>query len=140
MSADVIWLSHHRQHQHDRCVDVAGYLVCRRCLALYPLLIVVGLVFAVTGPAASPWMSSLIWFTPVPATIDYALLGLALTRYDARHVIVLTALAAVGLGAALSYHLASPFDRRFVVPAATFAGVWLLAALFGLRRSRAYLG
>lgn len=141
MGRDVIWLSHHREHQHDRCVEVSGYLVCRRCLALYPLLLVVAVGFAVLGPVGSPWMSALIWLGPVPATVDYVLLGLGRARYNARRVVVLTALAALGLGAALSYHLVSPFDRRFVVPALAFSSVWLLAALAGdsggLRRTRA---
>ena len=34
-----IWLSHHWQDQHDRCVRLGGHSVCRRCLVLYPLVV-----------------------------------------------------------------------------------------------------
>ena len=35
-----VWLSHHQPDHLDRCVVVGGRLVCRRCLALWPLTFV----------------------------------------------------------------------------------------------------
>ena len=30
-----VWLSHHSQHEADRCVRIGGAHVCRRCLAMF---------------------------------------------------------------------------------------------------------
>ena len=62
-----LWLSHHWPHDFDRCVDVRGYKVCRRCAVLYPLGLLSALVLGAVGSwpeAMDPW---LVWLLPAPA-------------------------------------------------------------------------
>jgi hypothetical protein len=128
-----IWLTHHREHHHDRCATVAGHLVCRRCLALYPLLFVVAVVVAGLGPGR---LASIIaWVAPIPATIEYLAVGARVLAYRPRRVVAVTVLAALGFGCAVAFHFVTPFESRFLGPAGVHAGLWLVGALLGAWRS-----
>ena len=48
-------LSHHFPEDYDRCAVVAGFHVCRRCLVLYPVALVTGVVISL----GSWWPDSL---------------------------------------------------------------------------------
>ena len=66
-----LWLSHHWPHDLDRCIDVRGFKVCRRCAVLYPLGLLSALVLGAVGSwpdAVDRW---LVWLLPLPAFVDF---------------------------------------------------------------------
>ena len=46
-----MWHAHHWPDEYDRCTMIGGRPVCRRCLTLYPLAVVVAV--ATVGKAAA---------------------------------------------------------------------------------------
>lgn len=65
-----LWLSHHWPHDFDRCIEVRGRKVCRRCSVLYP----VGILSAVVLAHVATWPSSIdLWLVvllPFPAFVE----------------------------------------------------------------------
>ena len=94
-----LWLSHHHAHQADRCVRIAGVAVCRRCLVLYPVALVVG----IAGVAGLRWPVSLdatlLWMLPIPAVLDLLADTLSGEHRPQRQVVA-TAVLAVAMGVA----------------------------------------
>lgn len=122
-------LSHHAQHELERCIVVNGRHVCRRCSVLYPLaFVVMTLVLTKVGGlhASLPLMILL----PVPVTIEFLAEQLGALRYDARRQVVVTALAAPALGMGLARVLTNRADHGFwlmvAVHAVPCAVIWAL--------------
>src|SRR5437764_525046 len=102
----MIWLSHHRADELDRCWRIGGQDICARCLGTYPVLFAVfaaqlavhaplsavldvPLALALTVPALGDWAYGR--FRPHALsnawrTLTGALLGLALGRTLFIHV------------------------------------------------------
>ncbi len=133
-----MWLSHHWEQDHaERCVQVAGHPVCRRCLALYPL----GLLVAVLSAAGYPpwpveWDPAPIWILSIPATVTFIGEVLGLIAYSARWQVVTTLVAAIAYGRALGYEFVERWSPEFWEPIAVFGGLWFFAAYFGFRSNR----
>ena len=131
-----LWLSHHWPHQYgERCVTVAGRPVCRRCLALHPLAIVVAFVSAA---GYAPWPASLdpwpIWLLSIPATAAYTAEALGIVRYHHRWQVATMLAAAFAFGRAMGYELLDRWHPWFWTPLIVFGAVWFWATLFASAR------
>lgn len=131
-----LWLSHHYPEDYDRCVRIGRSRVCRRCLALYPLTVVVLLIGLWLGPAATD-ESRLgvvaLLLAPIPAVVEFVLEHLGIIRYQPVRQIVLTLLLALGLGVGFARYLRHPGDLLFWGVVAVYSVVCLAAALSGRR-------
>jgi hypothetical protein len=93
-----MWLSHHWPDEYDRCVDLRGRKVCRRCLVLYPVSLVAALVLGLVASwpeRLDPWF---LWLLPLPAVLEFVAEQLRLVRHSPRRLVVLTVPLAVGCG------------------------------------------
>lgn len=125
-----LWLSHHPPEDHERCTTIAGRSVCRRCLALYPLALVV----ALAGLAGfAPWPERLdlwfIWLLCVPGTIEYVAEQVGLLTYSARRQTIATLLIAPALGRGMAYELDDRWSWEFWGPVLVFCTLWFVAAI-----------
>jgi hypothetical protein len=119
---DMIW-THHWADQHDRCAHVGGRLVCRRCLVLYPVTIVV-LLLARVGVRWPESLDTLLLFSlPLPLVLDFAAEHMGFTRYSPRRQIVTTFLGAFALGHAFARYLEHRNDPRFWTMVASYGGL-----------------
>lgn len=133
-----LWLSHHWPAQYgDRCVEVAGRPVCRRCAALYPLSLVMAVLALLVGPPWPPaWDPWPVWLLSIPATVAFGGEALGWFRYSPRWQVGTTLAAAVAFGRAAGAELADPGQALFWGPIAVFGGIWFAATVAGLRRRR----
>ncbi len=126
-----MWLTHHWPEEYDRCAQVRGRHLCRRCLILYPLaLTVMGLALA----GVHPWPESsdvwIIWGLCIPATLEFLAEKLLGVTYSARRQVVVTALVAVALGRGLAYEIDDRWSWNFWGPVFVFGGIWFAAAVY----------
>ncbi|CAN5691938.1 hypothetical protein BH24ACT4_BH24ACT4_06900 [soil metagenome] len=132
-----MWLSHHWPAQYERCVVVRGRHLCRRCLWLYPVALLAG-VLASVGPwwpgEADAWLIPLL---PLPAVIEFVLDNLRIVAYSARRQAALTALGAVAAGAGYLRYLDRPGDPLVWGTVLAYGAVCLAAVIVGHRRSAA---
>ena len=112
-----IWLAHHWPDHYDRCVRVGRQHVCRRCLVLYPTVVVVAIV--ATGLDLGASFGWAPWLLPLPLAVDWIGEHLGRLRYSPTRQIATTLLAAVGFGVALAVHLDRPFAATAVAPVLT---------------------
>ena len=129
-----MWLAHHWPAHYERCVVIAGRHVCRRCLALYPLTLVVAFA-AVGGLLLWPrrFDPELIWLLSIPGTIEYVAEQLGVLRYRARRQFVATALTAIPLGRGMSYEFDHRWSWYFWGPLLVFGTIWFAATIIGRR-------
>jgi len=133
-----LWLSHHYPEDYDRCVRIGRNHVCRRCLALYPLTVVVmivGLAAGSTFTNDSTTALVLMIVLPIPAVTEFVLEHLGLIGYQPKRQIAVTLLMAVGLGLAFARYLRHPGDLWFWGVVALYGGLCLASALSGRRTS-----
>lgn len=93
-----VWLSHHSEHEADRCVRIGGAHVCRRCLAM-----TVGFIPAV-ALLVSPWRDDLqagdlglVLALTIAAGLEFAQVARGQLAYSARRVLVLSPFAGMVL-------------------------------------------
>ncbi len=132
-----MWLAHHWPEHHERCTVIGGRRVCRRCLWLYPLAIVVAVV-ALAG--VTPWPAALdtafVWGLSALATAEFVTEQLGLLAYNAKRQVAATVLSALAFGRALAYELDGRWDGRFWAPLLVFGLIWFGATVVAqLRRS-----
>ncbi len=128
-----IWLSHHWPDHYDRCVRIRGAHVCRRCLVLYPAIVVSAVLAVVLdAPDAAIWAA---WLLPLPLAIDWIAEHLGIWSYSAPRQVVSTLLAAPGFGIALAVHVERPFAPGALAPVLTY--VLILLAVTLVTRGRA---
>jgi len=116
----MVW-SHHWPDDHQRCVQVRGKAVCRRCLVLYPLALAM-LVLSLAGfgwPARFDTLA--LFMLPLPVVVDFVGEQLGVLRYSARRQVVTTAFAALALGRSFGRYLDHHGDTTF----------WSMAMLYG---------
>lgn len=137
-AAKSLWLSHHHPELYDRCVVLGDRHVCRRCLALHPLSIVIAIVSALGyAPWPTSWDPAAIWLLSVPATLDFLVEQLDLAPYSAKRQVAATLVTAFAFGRALGYELADSWSSEFWGPLAVFAGIWFGAAFLAHQRREA---
>ncbi|MDH4168541.1 MAG: hypothetical protein OEW42_03035 [Acidimicrobiia bacterium] len=137
-----LWLSHHRPDQLDRCVVIRGRHVCRRCLTLYGVSLVVTALSLAGWP---PWPAELdtpiIWGLSIIGTLEFVAEQLGWVRYRASRQVAATALVALAFGRALAYEIEDRWDWYFWGPILVFGTIWFIAARIGeTRRVAAALG
>jgi len=114
-------LSHHFSDEHEHCVQLRGRLICRRCLALWPLtvgLLILWLFWCPSQNTADTWLPLLA----LPATLEFVLERLKFVSYHPGRVVLVSILLAFPLGRGFSRYLQDPFDLWF----------WGLIALGGI--------
>ena len=130
-----LWLTHHWPDEYHRCAVVGGRHVCRRCLTLYPIAIVV----AAAGLAGfAPWPDRIdvwmIWLLCIPATVEFLAEKLANVAYHPRRQVIVTALVGLALGRGLSYEIDDRWSWEFWGPVLVFCTIWFVAAVARAQR------
>jgi hypothetical protein len=124
-----LWLTHHAEHQHDRCATVGDRLVCRRCLVTYPIALATA-ILTLVGVQWSPSLDpTLLWLLPAPAIADFVSEHALQTRYNPARQQVLSAIAAVAFGRGLGRYLTDPGDSLFWSVAITYSLVMAGSAI-----------
>ena len=129
-----MWLSHHWPADYERCAVVGGRHVCRRCLVLYPLALVTGIVISIGSwwpDQIDPWV---LWLLPAPGVVEFALDNLGLISYAPRRQIVLSAAGAVAAGVGYVRYLNHASDPLVWSVLGVYTAVCLIAAVVGGRR------
>lgn len=128
-----MFLSHHWPSGYDRCVVIGGRHVCRRCLVLYPVVIVVALLagLGLTWPHRfDPWV---LWLAPLPGVLEFSLDALGVIRHHPLRQALVTALLAVAYGKLLWRYAQDPGDALAWSVLVVDCGICLVAALVGRR-------
>jgi hypothetical protein len=124
-----MWLAHHWHDEYDRCVVVGRRHVCRRCLILYPLAL---LVAAASLAGQPPWPETLdlwlIWGLCIPATVDFVAEQIGVVRYSATRQTIVTLLMAPALGQGFAHELDDSWSWEFWGPVLVFCTLWFVAA------------
>ena len=118
------WLSHHREEHAERCLQLGGRHLCRRCAALWPVcfaVLVLGVVVA--WPVAGP--GELAAWLALPMA-EYAWVHAGPGRYTAWRVWPLGGMLGVGLGRAFHRYVLDPMD---LVAWAALGGVAVVGGL-----------
>ncbi len=105
-----LWLSHHHPEDHDRCVRLGAWPVCRRCLLLWPLaysLIAVQVVLR--SPANHPLdlLLPLLLLAPV---VEFLEVHMGWRAYSPGRTWLLTPLLAVAVARLLYRCMVTPWD------------------------------
>ncbi len=122
-----MWLSHHQST--ERCTKVGGSFVCRRCLVLYPGVVLTALVAAALGPASPSSVVPAVYLLLAPMVVDWVLEHAGRITYSPRRQSFVSLAAGVGGGLALSIHMKDPFNLSATVPIVTVAIICLVSAL-----------
>ncbi len=135
-----MWRTHHWPEQYDRCAVVRGRHVCRRCVALHPLSIVIA-VLAAAGYSPWPveWDPWPIWLLSLPATADFIIEQLDLLPYNPKRQVAATLITAFAFGRALGYEITEQWTPEFWGPVAVFGGIWFAVAFIRHRSDRSRL-
>lgn len=125
-----LWLSHH--HNGQRCVQIRGRAFCRRCLALYPTVVLTFILAATVPGARGPLAVAAVWLLLTPMVIEWVLEHASRIEYSPRRQVIVSTLAGIGGGIALSIHARDPFNRHAGVPVlaagiACLGSAWLSA-------------
>jgi hypothetical protein len=123
-----LWLSHHDPAGYDRCVVLAGRRVCRRCLVLYPLTLVVLVVARGTGWSAASEALALV-VLPLPAVIEFVAEHRGAIRYSPGRQMLVTIPLAVALGAGFDRYLDRRSDPVFWSTVVAYTVICLWSAL-----------
>jgi len=131
-----LWLSHHWPHQyHQRCFQIQGRWVCRRCAALYPLAILIAFATALTPGTDPSWIDVVVISTcSIPATIAYCGEALGWFTYRPMTQTLTMMLAAVGFGRGLGHEFVNRWSLSFWVPLAVFGSAWLASTIVSWNR------
>lgn len=131
-----LWLTHHWEDQHGRCMGIGSFRVCRRCAVLYPTAILAAAAVMVLEPSRNLAIAAM-WLLPLPMCVEWMLEDLDRVRYSPTRQTALTAIAALGIGAALAFHLRRPFDPDALAPMATALTACGASSILAHRRRRA---
>ena len=130
-----MWLSHHYPEDYDRCVRVGHRHLCRRCVVLYPLAVLVlgiGAALAV-DPAVT---AAALVILPLPAVVEWTLEHLGVVAYAPARQVAVTIPLAVGLGAGFVRYFEQRTDPWFWTVVLGYGGWCAAVALWSWRHPR----
>lgn len=132
-----MWLSHHWPARYDRCAIVAGRHICRRCLVLYPVAVLVAFLAAFGIRWPDSWDLWLFWILPIPGVVEFVLDTMGVVGHCPRRQAIVSALLAVAYGKILwrySHHPGDPLVWAVVLTNTAICGVAAVLAS-SLKRS-----
>ena len=106
-----MWLSHHWPEDHERCINMRGRMVCRRCVVLYPVALLVVIVFGVWDVWPERLDDWLLWLLPLPAVVEFAGEHLGYLRPHPGRLIAVTVPLAVACGRLYLRYIDEPTDE-----------------------------
>jgi len=121
-----MWLSHHWPEDHDRCISVRGRMVCRRCAVLYPLSLLIVVVFGIWDAwpeGLDPW---LLWLLPLPAVAEFAGEHLGVLRPHAGRLVAATVLLAIACGRLYMRYIDEQTDPLVLAVVGVYGGLCVL--------------
>lgn len=131
-----MWLSHHWPSGYDRCAVVGGMHICRRCLVLYPVALVTGIVLSV----GSWWPHGIdvwvLWLFPLPGVIEFVLDNMGAIEYSPVRQMVLSAAGAVAAGVGYVRYLNHTTDPLVWTVVGVYTAVCVAAVVIGALRGR----
>ncbi len=131
-----LWLAHHWPGEYERCTIIGGRHVCRRCLVLYPVALI---VLAVSFAGFAPWPERLdvwmVWLLSIPATLDFLAEKLRGVPYNPRRQVAVTLLVALALGRGFAHEFDDRWSWLFWGPVLVFGGIWFAAAVAKVQRN-----
>lgn len=92
-----LWLSHHYRCDADRCVDVGGVHLCRRCLAMFAGFFAALALFAATSFEAQAGDIALVLGMAGYAAYEFVQVVRGRLEYRARRVLVVSPFVGVVL-------------------------------------------
>lgn len=125
-----MWLAHHPPEHLERCVQLRGRHVCRRCAVLYPIAVLSAVAVLVLDPPQT-LMTLALWVLPVPMVLEWVGEHLGGWRYSPTRQVTVTAIGAPALGVALAWHAVEPFAWAATLPVLTWTAICLSSALAG---------
>ena len=130
-----LWYAHHHVEQYDRCVQIGKRHVCRRCVVLYPLVLLSAATLIALGVSDAPILVLGMWALPLPMTLDWIGEYLGQVRYSPSRQVLLTALAAPALGCAFALHLQQAFSPVALAPMTLYVLLCCAAVMWRSRRA-----
>jgi hypothetical protein len=125
-----LWLSHHHPAQHDRCLRVGRWHICRRCLLLWPLsYLLLALQVSLRAPATHPG-DLLIPVLLLPPVLEFLLVQRGLIPYSAARTWFLAPLLALPLSRLLFRCMITPWEpiTWLVILTAGLPALWAVLA------------
>lgn len=131
-----MWLSHHWPGQYDRCAVVGGLHVCRRCLVLYPLALVTGILVGLGSWWPHGLDATVLWLFPLPGVVEFVLDNLGRIRYSPLRQVVLSAFGAVAAGVGYVRYLDHTTDRLVWTVVGVYTATCVAGVVVGQLRRR----
>jgi hypothetical protein len=128
-----LWLSHHYPEDYDRCVRIGRTHVCRRCVVLYPIALLVMLGTLSWHPPRIVDALALI-VLPLPALCELVAEQLGLVRYRPARQVAVTVPLAIGLGRGFAVYLDDHTSLLFWGVVVLYTGLGVAAVLWGRGR------
>lgn len=120
-------LSHHHEDQAERCQQVFGLSVCRRCLIIYPLSLLIGVTLnTILSPLSESFAWTLVLLLPAPATFEHMGELSGTLPYAQTRATVLNVLMGIGIGVGLSALWGSTSDSIFWLPLVLYSVLWIV--------------
>lgn len=135
-----MWLSHHWPHAYDRCAVVGGLHVCRRCLILYPLAIVTGIVVSIGSWWPHGIDAWVLWLFPLPGVIEFVADNIGAVRYSPTRQVALSAAGAVAAGVGYTRYLDETLDPLVWSVVGVYTAVCVAGVVIGTVRNQRKLG
>jgi hypothetical protein len=132
-----MWLSHHWPDGYDRCAVIRGRHVCRRCLVLYPVALVTGIVISIGSWWPDDLNPVVLWLFPLPGVIEFVLDNLGRISYSPVRQMWLSAAGAVAAGVGYSMYLQSTFDGVVWAVVGVYTAICVAGVLVGHRQRAA---
>lgn len=132
-----MYLSHHWPDQYDRCTVIGGMHICRRCLILYPVALVAGVLISLGSWWPEPLNPWVLWLFPLPGVVEFVLDNLRLITYSPVRQMWLSAAGAVAAGVGYSMYLQDTFDATVWAVVAVYTAVCVLSVVVGHGRRSA---
>lgn len=131
-----MWLSHHWPDGYDRCAVVGGMHICRRCLVLYPVAFITGVLVSIGSwwpHELDPWV---LWLFPLPGVIEFVLDNLRRVDYSPVRQMVLSAFGAVAAGVGYVRYLDDTLDPLTWTVVGVYTAICVAAVVAGVLTRR----